>query len=86
MSLQDTVADMAKDMRDTRTGSAAASAEELYQFMQKVHMCGSCITPDSWVTMKAAGYCAALCQSSTDFAYLHTIEFWICGTCIHHIT
>ena len=33
---QDTVADMAKDMRDSRTGSAAASAEELYQFMQKV--------------------------------------------------
>lgn len=27
---------MAKDMRDSRTGSAAASAEELYQFMQKV--------------------------------------------------
>ena len=34
--LQDTVADMAKDMRDNRTGSAAASAEELYQFMQMV--------------------------------------------------
>ena len=34
--VQDTVADMAKDMRDSRTGSAAASAEELYQFMQKV--------------------------------------------------
>ncbi len=33
---QDTVADMAKDMRDSRTGSAAASAEELYQFMQRV--------------------------------------------------
>mmetsp|Transcript_17598 Transcript_17598/g.52868 ORF Transcript_17598/g.52868 Transcript_17598/m.52868 type:complete len:846 (+) Transcript_17598:182-2719(+) len=34
--LQDTVADMAKDIRDNRGGSAAASADELYQFMQKV--------------------------------------------------
>ena len=39
--VQDTVADMAKDMRDSRTGSAAASAEELYQFMQKV----PCLAP-----------------------------------------
>lgn len=34
--LQDTVAEMAKDLRDNRSGSAASSADELYQFMQKV--------------------------------------------------
>jgi hypothetical protein len=45
--VQDTVADMAKDMRDNRTGSAAASAEELYQFMQKVPPQCYCMTVDA---------------------------------------
>ena len=33
---QDTVADMAKDMRKNKTGAAQASAAELYDFMNKV--------------------------------------------------
>lgn len=33
---QDTVADMAKDMRKNKTGAAQASAAELYDFMKKV--------------------------------------------------
>lgn len=35
---QDTVAEMAKDLRDNRSGSEASSADELYKFMQKVRM------------------------------------------------
>ena len=35
-SWQDTVAEMAKDIKAKRTGAAAASAEELYNFMDKV--------------------------------------------------
>lgn len=34
--LQDTVAVMARDLRQKRTGSVQASAEELYQFMKNV--------------------------------------------------
>ena len=34
--VQDTVADMAKDMRKNKTGAAQASAAELYDFMKKV--------------------------------------------------
>ncbi len=34
--LQDTVSEMAKDIKSKRTGAAAASANELYQFMNKV--------------------------------------------------
>ena len=36
LSPQDTVADMAKDMRKNKTGAAQASAAELYDFMKKV--------------------------------------------------
>ena len=34
--LQDTVAEMAKDIKSKRTGEVQASAEELYKFMNKV--------------------------------------------------
>ena len=74
---QDTVADMAKDMRDSRTGSAAASAEELYQFMQKV----PCPVPTGPMSAPAQGHAALnavhtahLCQWSHCPAYcVHTV-------------
>ena len=34
--LQDTVSEMAKDMRTSKTGAAQASAADLYQFMKRV--------------------------------------------------
>ena len=34
--LQDTVAEMAKDIKSKRTGEVQASSEELYKFMNKV--------------------------------------------------
>lgn len=34
--LQDTVSEMAKDMRTTKTGATQASAADLYQFMKRV--------------------------------------------------
>ena len=34
--LQDTVSEMAKDMRSSKTGAAQASAADLYQFMKRV--------------------------------------------------
>ena len=35
--LQDTVAEMAKDMKGSKSGATQASAEQLYQFLKKVH-------------------------------------------------
>ena len=34
--LQDTVAEMAKDMKGSKSGATQASAEQLYQFLKKV--------------------------------------------------
>ena len=34
--LQDTVSEMAKDMRTSKTGATQASAADLYQFMKRV--------------------------------------------------
>ena len=36
--LQDTVSEMAKDMRTSKTGATQASAADLYQFMKRVSM------------------------------------------------
>ena len=36
--LQDTVSEMAKDMRSSKTGAAQASAADLYQFMKRVSL------------------------------------------------
>lgn len=36
--LQDTVSEMAKDMRTTKTGATQASAADLYQFMKRVSL------------------------------------------------
>ena len=35
--LQDTVAEMAKDMKGSKSGATQASAEQLYQFLKKVN-------------------------------------------------
>ena len=37
--LQDTVAEMARDMKRSRTGDVAATADELYNFINKVCVC-----------------------------------------------
>lgn len=39
--LQDTVAEMARDINRNRSGQVAATAEELYQFMKEVRRGGS---------------------------------------------
>ncbi len=36
--VQDTVSEMAKDMRSSRDSTVQASAEELYQFMKRVSL------------------------------------------------
>lgn len=40
--LQDTVSEMAKDMRTSKTGAAQASAADLYQFMKRVGPLSCC--------------------------------------------
>lgn len=47
---QDTVAEMASDMKGSRSGETATSAEELYHFMQRIR----------WVQGRRAGGVAAL--------------------------
>ena len=42
--LQDTVAEMAKDMKGSKSGATQASAEQLYQFLKKV----SCRCCTAW--------------------------------------
>ena len=48
--MQDTVADMAKDMRKNKTGAAQASAAELYDFMKKVITNRACASHASRVS------------------------------------
>lgn len=39
LDLQDTVAEMAKNMKSNKTGATQASASELYDFMKRVRTC-----------------------------------------------
>lgn len=76
---------MAKDIRDNRGGKAAASADELYQFMQKVGAAPPCTTaPASRSTppgLLAAGSWPEGLNSCTDTVQLSGTEWLLfCST------
>lgn len=72
--LQDTVSEMAKDMRSSKTGAAQASAADLYQFMKRVRPFLAALNPSTAIQQhRKHGH--ALIQ--TYFPHCSCIKFFI---------